>query len=573
MTTATKTRLAAVGGASALGLAAALLLAPVDPRTLPKADLGGITLAGMFSYDWPDGAGGDLSYGAGAMGVRENGTQLYISCVQDDHGIAILNIPAIGGRATVAAPCQGPNRAELAKVHPDPTAFRPMLGGVLEQAGRLTVTGYISYDASGGTTASHWGGASLTALTGPFPGTVSAGLTGGPMAPIPAVWQSALGGTALTSLYLKSIVSRSSYGFTASVFNPADVGVKNPIPMKLLVGCRHTDPGCNTYQNDGVGKDQYQGAELAGGYFIVPGTRTLIAVEREADGPACYGYTTRNQALHGTPYPGPGYDAQHVVWCYSLSDPVDEKGPKGYPYRNVMKAYDLNDLADVAAGTKQPWTVRQYATVSLPDAGPGDYVQSGAYNPVRNEFYLVKRSGPGVNTVFVYRGFAPGTGTPPPAPTDCIPGTESMVSDDSATASCDVQPDGTGRKTILEQWTRTGDVPESNGGKACLPVVTPRTRYEPCPPTPPPPADAFVATLTVSTCVAVAADDPPDATGGWGVQFILDGTNLGTRDTTKPYTKSRSGVAIGAHTFAATWTKTGATPVVRAPKVRTCTGQ
>jgi hypothetical protein len=41
-----------------------------------------------------------------------------------------------------------------------------MLGGILELNGRITVTGYISYDASGGTTASHWHGASLTSLQG-----------------------------------------------------------------------------------------------------------------------------------------------------------------------------------------------------------------------------------------------------------------------------------------------------------------------------------------------------------------------------------------------------------------------
>ena len=43
-----------------------------------------------------------------------------------------------------------------------------MLGGVLELNGRMTVTGYISYDANGGTTASHWGGPTLASLSGPF---------------------------------------------------------------------------------------------------------------------------------------------------------------------------------------------------------------------------------------------------------------------------------------------------------------------------------------------------------------------------------------------------------------------
>jgi hypothetical protein len=98
---------------------------------------------------------------------------------------------------------------------------------------------------------------------------------------------------------------------------------------------------------------------------------------------------------------------------------MNEKGPKGYPYRLVAKLYDLSELVQVREGSKQPWDIRQYATVDLPGSSPGEFVMSGAYNYVRNEFYLIRHVGGGANTVYVYRGFGGGGGTPPPPTERC----------------------------------------------------------------------------------------------------------------------------------------------------------
>jgi hypothetical protein len=407
--------------AAAILIAAAAPIATTqsDPRTLPLLDpaaIANLTLD-SFQYDWPDGAGGNLSYGGGALGVSEDGNYLYISCVQDDHGIAKLEIPSGGGMARVAAPCLGPDRAELAKIHPDPSATRPMIGGVLEQNGRFVVTGYISYDSTGSTFASHWAGSSLASLGGPYAATVPPGFVKSQMSPVPPEWRSVLGGPALSSAGYTSIISRASYGASVSVFDPADVGAQNPIPMTMLLGCPHSVPSCITYGTPT--SNDYNGSELSGGFFIVPGTRTLAVIEREASGPTCYGYATRDASLHGSPYPSP----EGVVWCYSLSDPLNEKGPKGYPYRLVAKLYDLEELVQVRQGNKRPWDIRQYATVDMPGSSPSEFVLSGAFNYTRNEFYLIRRVAGGVNTVHVYRGFGGGNGggggTPPPPTERC----------------------------------------------------------------------------------------------------------------------------------------------------------
>jgi hypothetical protein len=382
-----------------------------DPGGFPLADLSAVRVLGSFYIGESDGADGDLSYGGGAIGVSEDGRFLYWSCRVDQNGIAKLEIPAFDETATPVAPCQGPTRADIAPIHPDPNAWRPVLGGVLEQGGRMTVTAYITYDASGGTLASHWSGPSLTTLRGPFGGTVTPGLVKSQMAPVPTEWRALLGGPALSSAGYTSIISRASYGTSVSVFDPRNV-TRNGFPMTLLLGCPYTIPGTDVQLEkcrDRYGaptSNDYNGSELSGGFFIVPGTRTLVAIEREASGPTCYGYATRIQALHGTPWPSAARpDPTNVPWCYSLSDPLDEKGPKGYPYRLVAKLYDLAELVDVKQGRKDPWDVDQYATIDLPGSTPGEFVTSGAFNAARGEFYLLRGQGPAPSRIDVYGGF------------------------------------------------------------------------------------------------------------------------------------------------------------------------
>jgi hypothetical protein len=488
--------------------------AQTDPRTLPLADLSKMAPVGTFTYDWPDGAGGDISYGAGAIGVSEDGKFLYLSCVSDHSGLAKLEIPAtLGARMRVVAPCLGPRKADIAKVHPDPNAFRPMLGGVLELNGRMTVTGYISYDADGSTKSSHWGGTTLATMSGPFLGTVPPGMVKSQMAPIPPEWRALLGGPALSSAGYTSIISRASYGASVSVFDPADV-TRDLFPMTMLLGCPHSVPACITYGSPT--SNDYNGSELSGGFFIVPGTRTLVVVEREASGPTCYGYATRNQADHGKPY----LDA---VYCYSLSDPLDQKGPKGYPYRLVAKLYDLNRLVDVKQGRAKPWDVKQYATLDLPGSSAREFVTSGAYNPVRGEFYLVRGAGGGVNSIDVFRGIAPGQQAP--TPVDCA-GTWSAWSRVAGSESVCTA----GSRSFTESRTFTVTTSPANGGAACPASPQTQPRTEACaPPPPPPPVDVSARVRSFDTAthrltLQYPAGAPLPSIGG--VTVIVNGVRF-----------------------------------------------
>lgn len=77
---------------------------------------------------------------------------------------------------------------------------------------------------------------------------------------------------------------------------------------------------------------------------------------------------------------------------------------------------------------------------------------------------------------------------------------------------------------------------------------------------PPPPAVNLTIITAVKTCRVTIQSQPPDTTGGWGVQFRWDLNNFGSKDTSAPFERARD-FAAGTYQLGAIWTKTGQTPV------------
>lgn len=386
-----------------------------------RANLNALTVLPPLTFDWSDGAGGDLSYGGGAFGVSEDGRAVYLSCNNDQNGIAKLALPTTGTRLTVLDSCKGIRLADLRKLHPDQNATKPQIGGVLEQGGRIVVTGFISYDASGSTVASHWMGPDLSNLAGPFAGSVQPGLVKDEMAAVPPEWRQLLGGPAFSTAGYTSIIGRASQRAAVSIFDPATV-TANGFPMKMLLGCPSWVAGCNTWTAWGPSTNEFNGAELWGGAFIIPNTRTLVAIEREGTGTVPpggtvphegYGLLTTDITKHGSTVTDAAGVTKNLI--YSLSDPAHQ-GNKAYPYRLVAKLFDLYDLVEVREGRKAPETVKQYATIDLPGSSPSEFVTSGAYNPVTGEYLFLRSVGGGTNTIHRIGGFAAGQAPPPPPP-------------------------------------------------------------------------------------------------------------------------------------------------------------
>lgn len=75
----------------------------------------------------------------------------------------------------------------------------------------------------------------------------------------------------------------------------------------------------------------------------------------------------------------------------------------------------------------------------------------------------------------------------------------------------------------------------------------------------------LMAVSVVTSCRVTVTDQngPPDATGGWVVQFKRGtNTNVGNKVTSPPWSSSAT-LSPGTYTFFAIWTKSGETPVTR----------
>lgn len=383
---------ASLAWAAVVGLAAQPAT-PAGPASLPLLTGLDLRYAGTITLPDEDAKAIPLTYGGHALGLAADGKSLYYSCIYGG-GIARVSLPEPGGKAELLESCIG--LKTLKELDPDdPNAKR--IGGVLAWNGRLVLSGYATYDAGGMVSKSHWVGTSAADAQGPFTvGDGRAGLVGGYMAVIPEEWRALLGGPAFTGLCCVSIISRSSYGPTVSVFNPDELGTKKKIPAKMLLGYPHEHQTLGPYD---FANEYWSSNVLIGGVVFPSGTRSVLFIGRHGTG-YCYGEGTKDPTMHFKRQPNGVVD-----WCY---DPTAEaKGAHGYPYRHMVWAYDANDLAAVKQGKRDPWNVKPYATWTLPEmvGGTGNAWMSGAvYDPGRRRIYIVPGSDAVVHVYDVGRG-------------------------------------------------------------------------------------------------------------------------------------------------------------------------
>lgn len=374
-----------------------------DPRRLPRVQPGDMTYLGGFALPMTDGTGradevAGFTYAGPALGIGAD-ESLYVGCHAYSLSVARVSIPPLGGTASVIEPCAAvPN---LASINPsDPN--RKLPGGVLWW-NRLIVSAYSTYDGAGTATASHFAGPTVAGLSGPYRvGEENPGFVGGYMGIIPAEWRPLLGGPALTGQCCISIISRTSYGPSVSVFDPTTLAARTPATLLVGYPGDHQAFGSPDEQNP-----NFTWATRMAGVAFPPGTRSVLFIGRHG-GTSCYGQGTANQVLDQKPLPG----APGVRYCY---DPIDlEKGTHGYPYVHQVWAYDASDLAAVKAGRKAAWKVRPYAVWELPgmNSTGGATVGGATFDPVTRRIYVTESTGGGVPRVHVYAIGAPTQDTP-----------------------------------------------------------------------------------------------------------------------------------------------------------------
>lgn len=355
-----------------------------DGQTLlPLVRATDIRYLGSFTLPSTDGSSaetGIINYGGSALGVGPEGKTLYVGCHDWYSRIAQVTIPEIGGRAGIVTPCTDiPN---LNQVDPGSgSSYR--LGGSLYWKGRTIISAYSYYDADANQRASHFvGGPDLTHITGPSSFNVDSGFVSGYMGVIPETWRAAFGGPALTGFCCGAIISRTSSGPTATVFDPDDVGRVNPVRgIPVLAYPIDRKPPTDVFN---LGGDNVVGVAFPAG------TRSVLFVGRRAMGQYCYGTGAE------------------------CNDPTDNsKGTHGYPYYHDIAAYDANDLLAVRNGRKKPWDPRPYARFRLTEMNESGSakIRGAAYDIESKRLYIAEDFAESPR-IHVYE-----IGVPPAAPT------------------------------------------------------------------------------------------------------------------------------------------------------------
>jgi len=372
----------------------------------------------LGSFRVPNGSQGgasDLNFGGAAIGYNPgNGGpgSLFLSCNAQTTTIAEVSIPV----AINSTDFNALNTAAMLQACTDPTAgsTKPIvgsngtqIGGMLVYKGKLLTTEYLYYDSPGttdraifvkpNTNLSQSNASGAYIIDAPTVDFLDSWMT-----PIPGPWQAAFGGPVASGNDGLTIITRTSFGPSAFAWDPDRLtDINTGISSTPLLYYDSSHPMIGQWDGDAPNNTTtfWNGNGAYHGAVIPPGARSILYFgEQGYKNPFCYGEPTSDPALDFQPVPGePG-----VIYCY---DPVGGgKGQHGYPYQEQIVAYDLNDLAAVAAKTKNPWDLKPYAIWPLnnylgldgkSNATPGPAV----YDPTLQRIYLAV---PGADNVEPY---------------------------------------------------------------------------------------------------------------------------------------------------------------------------
>jgi hypothetical protein len=325
-----------------------------------------------------------------------------------------------------------------------------VVGGYLVEGTELFFTEYIYYDGGNMQTLSHFKRPinlnTAGQVTGPygitFPLIAPTGSGGnlrdydrwwnGWCADIPSAWQVALRGTAMCGTTSKNISGGTSNGPDAIAWNLSSWGSPiNGTPL-LYYPSAHPIAGggyahCSTNPPAGSqlsGAGQYgatadgncsgpvsttwNGATYMAQGLVMPGSRTFAFFERVGagtdvqtgqpwQGGACYGL---GEKLYNPPSLGfgilPATNGPNAFeYCYTNVTGEVGNGSRVYsapPYEFHVLEYDLNDLANVASGAVNPWSVAPYENVAihLPQETDYNYIVGVALDVTNQRLYVAQ---------------------------------------------------------------------------------------------------------------------------------------------------------------------------------------
>ena len=373
-----------------------------SPRKLPLLQRPDLSYVGAFLLPASSLDRTSFSYGGTSLAFNPARNSLFLVGHDWYQLTAEVSIPPLAKRSVPGAL----RRAKFIQRFADATAGIAVptgqdgnkVGGLLVYDGRLYGTTYVYYDAAGRQAVSHWVRPTTSLTSGQASGldqvgSLGAGFVSGYMAEIPPPWRTLFGGPALTGNCCLAIISRTSYGPALFAFDPAAVGVANPVPATPLLYYPSTHPTIGNW-SDSWNPSRgifFNGATVIRDVVFPAGSRSVLFIGTQGTGPFCYGEGTSDHSLAGQRAPD-GAD-----YCYDPDG--SSKGTHAYPYVSQVWAYDANDLLAVRSGRKRPWAVRPYATwpLSLPFGASG--IGGAAYDPRSARIYVSQQHGNGTDPV------------------------------------------------------------------------------------------------------------------------------------------------------------------------------
>ena len=370
-----------------------------DPTGNPLVTQGNLVQLGSFVM--PSGILGTLPDGTqfyetdymnGTIGFNAVNNSLFI--VGHDWGqhVGEVSIAPIGGTSALLQGFLDSLYGKEAQTDPDIAAGteRAVVGGLYVAGGKLLVAVHTYYDGNGNAVSSHFSRSKTLTdsnVTGPLTiDSINPGFTGGYFAGIPTEWQSRLGGDTIVGKGGLAIITRTSYGPAAFAVNSNDIiAGLNPVPASALLYYDSNHETLGTWNNTSTVDLLYNMTTTVNGAVIPAGTATILFFGVTGEGIPCYGDGVSDPSLAGT------IGADGNPQCY---DPANSsKGTHAYPYTGFVWAYNLNDLAAVKAGSKNPWDIVPYASWTLPM-----WITGAAYDSTNNKLYI--SSG---NVIFVFQ--------------------------------------------------------------------------------------------------------------------------------------------------------------------------
>ena len=372
---------------SAMGMATAADLATA-PRELPLLSVEDFQYVGAFRLPSREYGESDLNFSEGPIAFNPDRQSLFIVGHAHQQAIAEFAIPELVDSTLLTdLNMAGDPIQPFASVLDRASGGNPQgnnrIGGMLYVAGRdgpeLLINAYEYYDAPGDNTLSllvlrDADDLAASDVDGYFEVQGRPGHTAGWMSPIPGPWRPDLGGDFLTGNSSGiPIMSRTSVGPSAFVFNPLDVvgkkSVSRPISTTRLLDFSLAHRLHDDLSNESRQNDLWNHLSRAVYGIIVPGTRTY----------ATFGHSGGNQS-------GVGYKI------------VQDNGRRTGGYSSFAVAdnyhyywlWDVNDLVRVATGQMKPHEARPYehGIFRTPFEGSSQRLGGGAFDASTGRIYL-----------------------------------------------------------------------------------------------------------------------------------------------------------------------------------------